>query len=99
MADAQTPSLSDQILTAPASVWKKLKSALKVGTREEAAQLVASNEQAALIAVGILAPVGEEQGSVLTGAANRPSSLLTSAKRNPSLTSGKRKINRQRMQF
>jgi len=74
MSDAQAPSLSDQILAAPELLWKKLRPALGVATREEAAQLVMRDEKAAAVAISILNPVAEEQGSVLT----QPSSVLTS---------------------
>ena len=73
MSDAQAPSLSDQILAAPEPLWKKLRPALGVATREEAAQLVMRDEKAAAVAISILNPAAEEQGSVLT----QPSSVLT----------------------
>jgi hypothetical protein len=76
MSDAQAPSLFDQILAAPEPVWKKLRPALGVATREEAAQLVMRDEKAAAVAISILNPVvAEEQGSVLTQP--RASSVLT----------------------
>lgn len=75
MSDAQAPSLSEQILAAPEPMWKKLRPALGVATREEAAQLVMRDEKAAAVAVSILSPVTEEQGSVLTQP--RASSVLT----------------------
>jgi hypothetical protein len=76
MSDAQAPSLSDQILAAPEPMWKKLRPALGVATREEAAQLVMRDEKAAAVAISILNPVvAEEQGSVLTQP--RESSVLT----------------------
>lgn len=75
MSDARAPSLSDQILAAPEPMWKKLRPALGVATREEAAQLVMRDEKAAAVAISILNPVVEEQGSVLTQP--RASSVLT----------------------
>ena len=96
MSDAQAPSLSDQILAAPEPLWKKLRPALGVATREEAAQLVMRDEKAAAVAISILNPVvAEEQGSVLTGSAARPySTVLTSS--TPSTPSIKHK---KRMTF
>jgi len=97
MSDAQAPSLSDQILAAPELLWKKLRPALGVATREEAAQLVMRDEKAAAVAISILNPVAEEQGSVLTGSAARTSSsssVLTSS--TPSTPATKRK---KRMTF
>ena len=80
MSDAQAPSLSDQILSAPEPMWKKLRPALGVATREEAAQLVMRDEKAAALAISILNPAVAEEGSVLTESAGRaPSTVLTSA--------------------
>jgi len=49
------PNLPAMIMSAEASVWKKIQSALGVKTREEAAELVQRDEQAAATVNEILA--------------------------------------------
>jgi len=91
MPDAQAPSLSDQILSAPEPMWKKLRPALGVATREEAAQLVMRDEKAAALAISILSPAVAE-GSVLTESAGRASpSVLTSSATTPSAPAKRKK--------
>jgi len=65
------------ILQAPDHIWTKLKQALRVETREQAAELVRTDSAAQKVAVSILS------GSLLTKPEPRSESLLTSPKREP----------------
>jgi hypothetical protein len=67
----QSP-LAGAIMAAPEPVWKKLKGVLGVGTREEAAVLVESDENAASAAASILN--GEEPQEPAPTAMTPPSS-------------------------
>lgn len=69
---AEETSLSEQILDLPDEVWKKLRDALGVGSRLEAAELVASDPASASIAASILGKSAltkeapKSEGSLLT---------------------------------
>lgn len=65
------------VLQAPDSIWAQLKKALRVETREQAAELVRTDSAAQKVAVSILS--GSQ--SLLTKPEARSESLLTSPKR------------------
>ena len=59
-AQTQTPDLPQQIASAPGNIWKRLRDALKVKTREQAVQLVGQDEGAAETARMILATATDD---------------------------------------
>jgi len=95
---APTTDLATQILQAPDELWQRLRSALNVKTRDEAVQVVNTNERAAELARSILGGGTEE--SVLTRPTAPLSSFLTqeAPQRNAAETVYPRR-GRGRMQF
>jgi len=65
MATDAMPTLAEQIMQASQAAWKRLRQALQVKTREEAIDLVNTDEEAATTARSILAT---KSGSALTNA-------------------------------
>ena len=64
MATDAMPTLAEQIMQASQAAWKRLRQALQVKTREEAINLVNTDEEAATTARSMLA----RGGSALTNA-------------------------------
>ena len=85
---AETPApatdITDQILNAPEELWRRLRAALNVDTREEAVQVVSTDERAAELARSILGGVTAEEPGVLTKRATPAASFLTQGARAPS---------------
>ena len=54
-AAPQAPTLSDRILRAPAGLWRKIKTALNVPTRDAAVQMAAQDQSIAARVEAILA--------------------------------------------
>ena len=73
MATDSMPTLAEQIMQASEAAWKRLRRALKVKTREEAVDLVNTDNEAAATAQSILSA---QRGSALTNAA-APGGALT----------------------
>lgn len=73
---SSTDDITQQIMQSPDRVWKRLRDALKVQTREEAVRLVGSDDRAAETARTILASSSE---TVLTRPTEEARSLLGQA--------------------
>jgi len=86
MVPDSSQSITDLILAAPDQTWKKLKSALRVTTKDEAVAMVAQDEKAAALALSILSNKGK---SLLTQQATVPEETMLTA---PARRSGKAKV-------
>lgn len=76
-AQQQTPDIGQQITSAPEKLWKRLQAALKVQTREQAVQLVGTDQAAAEAARTILSSASED---ILTRK-RQPEAAMLTAKR------------------
>jgi len=88
MVPDSSQSITDLILAAPDQTWKKLKSALRVTTKDEAVAMVAQDEKAAALALSILSNKGTAR-SLLTQQATVPEETMLTA---PARRSGKAKV-------
>jgi hypothetical protein len=83
----QSSRLPQLIMSAPDPVWAKIASALGVGSREEAVDLVMSDQQAASVALSILGKRQEEDSALTRSAPERGGqSMLTSKPSAPAET-------------